>query len=254
MRVTFLGTGTSTGVPVIGCQCQVCTSPNPRDKRLRSSILIENSTSTILVDASPDFRQQALRHNIQQLHAVLFTHAHADHVMGMDDLRQINRPQDIPIPIFGNAHTLKQIRQMFRYVWETPEYRRFLPNLEICIQDSQFDVNDSTITPIPLLHGKLPIWGYRIKNFAYLNDCSQIPDTSIPLLQDLDVLVLDALRYRPHIAHFNLEEAIQQAQIIQAAKTYFTHMSHDILYDEVVTNLVPSIDLAYDGLVLELPE
>ena len=254
MRITFLGTGTSHGVPMIGCGCATCTSTDPRDTRLRPSIYVETAAARVLVDAGPDLRAQALRHRITRVDAIVFTHGHADHILGMDDVRRFNALMDGAMPCYGDAATLDDIRRMFSYVFDpaTPKGGG-LPQLDLRQVDGRFAVGGLDIVPVPLAHGMRPILGFRFGRFAYLTDCNRIPDPSWALLEDLDVLVLDALRVRPHPTHFSLDEAVAAAARIGAARTFFTHMCHDLLHAATDARLPPGMALAYDGLVLELP-
>ena len=258
MRITFLGTGTSHGVPMIGCECATCLSADSRDVRLRPSIYVETAGARVLVDAGPDLRAQALRHHITRVDAILFTHGHADHILGMDDVRRFNALREKAatpgaMPCFGDAATLEDIRRMFSYVFDpaTPKGGG-LPQLDLRDVDGAFRVGDLEVTPVPVLHGSRPILGYRFGPFAYLTDCSRIPDPSWPLLSGLDVLVLDALRIRPHPTHFSLDEAVATAARIGAARTFFTHMCHDLSHAATDARLPSGMALAYDGLVLEL--
>ena len=253
MRITFLGTGTSHGVPMIGCDCATCRSSDPRDNRLRPSICIESEGTRLLVDAGPDLRAQALRHRIARVDGILFTHGHADHILGIDDVRRFNAVMQGAMPCFGDAATLGDIRRAFGYVFDpaTPKGGG-LPQLDLQLIDGPLRVGDLEVVPVPVLHGDRPILGYRSGGFAYLTDCSRIPDESWPLLEGLDVVVLDALRIRPHPTHFSLDEAIAAASRIGAARTFFTHMCHDLPHASTDARLPPGMALAYDGLVLDL--
>ena len=256
MRVTFLGTGTSTGVPVIGCACETCRSTDPRDHRWRPSIYLElDDGPSILVDASPDLRAQALRFGIDRVDLILFTHSHADHVLGLDDVRIYNFRQRSDIPCYGDAFTLDAVRRMFAYVFNpaTPKGGG-LPQLALRPLAGPFSTAHRTIVPVPLMHGTLPILGYRIGAFAYLTDCNALRNTAWSLLDGLDVLVLDALRRRRHSTHFSVEEAVATAQRIGARHTYFTHMTHDLPHAATCESLPAGIELAYDGLRLTVDE
>jgi phosphoribosyl 1,2-cyclic phosphate phosphodiesterase len=252
MRVTFLGTGTSHGVPMIGCECGTCRSSDPRDLRLRPSIFIETWDTRILVDAGPDLRAQALTHGIRHVDAILFTHGHADHILGMDDVRRFNSLQRSAMACYGDERTLVEIRRMFSYVFDpaTPKGGG-LPQLELFQVVGPFSIGVSEVQPVPLLHGHRLIYGFRIGPFAYLTDCSAIPDESWPLLTGLDVVVLDALRERRHPTHFSVNEAVEAARRIGATRTYFTHMCHDLPHQPTCDRLPEGMTLAYDGLSLE---
>lgn len=253
MRVTFLGTGTSHGVPMIGCDCATCTSPNPRDTRWRPSIYLETDDGqAILVDAGPDLRAQALRFNIRRVDALIFTHGHADHILGIDELRRFNALQQRPIACFGDAPTLDDIQRIFAYVFDpaTPKGGG-VPQLALFTIAGPFSVGRQEIVPVPIYHGKRPILGFRFGPFAYLTDCSHVPDTSMPLLAGLDVLVLDALRDRPHPTHFTVDQAVHLARRTSPRRTYFTHMCHDLAHDPTSARLPRGMELAYDGLVVE---
>ena len=254
MRITFLGTGTSHGVPMIGCDCSTCRSADPRDSRLRPSIFVETGAARVLVDAGPDLRAQALRHGLSRVDAILFTHGHADHILGIDDVRRFNALMRAPMPCFGDAATLDDIRRMFSYVFDpaTPKGGG-LPLLDLRLVEGALTVGDLAVTPVPLDHGARPILGYRFGRFAYLTDCNRIPEASWPLLDGLDLLVLDALRIRPHPTHFSLDEAVAAAARIGARRTFFTHMCHDLQHAPTDARLPPGMALAYDGLVLQLP-
>ena len=252
MRVTFLGTGTSHGVPMIGCTCPTCRSDDPRDRRWRPSIYIELDDGVmVLVDTSPDLRAQALEFHLPRVDAILFTHSHADHVFGLDEMRRFNAMQGSAIPCYGDAHTIAEIRHTFSYVFGDATSRGGgLPQLETRIIDGPFDIGGTTIVPVPLVHGRLPILGFRIGTFAYLTDCSVIPDGSWPLLEGLEVVVLDALRERPHPTHFSLSEALGAAERIGAGRTYFTHICHELRHQPTSARLRAGVELAYDGLTV----
>ncbi len=254
MRIIFLGTGTSSGVPVVGCECVTCRSTDPRDQRWRPSIYLALADGTrVLVDTTPDFRSQALRFGVTRVDAILFTHYHADHIMGLDDIRPINFRQRRAIPCLGDASTLSALRRVFSYVWDPDAPAGGgLPKLQLVRVSGRFCLGPATVVPVPLWHGTHPILGYRVDNFAYLTDCSAIPDESWPLLEGLEVLVLDALRHRPHPTHFTLSEAIDTAVRIGARQTWFTHMCHDLPHAETCASLPDGITLAHDGLVIEM--
>jgi phosphoribosyl 1,2-cyclic phosphate phosphodiesterase len=237
---------------MIGCDCPTCRSRDPRDRRLRPSIFIETSDANLLVDAGPDLRAQALAHEIRRVDAVLFTHGHADHILGMDDMRRFNALQKGPVACFGDAQTLSDIRKTFGYVFDPGTAKGGgLPRLELFLVMGGFCTGRAEVLPVPLWHGTRAILGYRIGPFAYLTDCNRIPDESWPLLEGLEVVVLDALRERPHPTHFSLEEAIGAASRIDARTTYFTHMCHDLPHESTNAKLPQGISLAYDGLVVE---
>ena len=254
MKVTLLGTGTSTGVPVIGCECRVCRSSDPRDKRTRCACFIEINGLCLLIDVGPDFRRQALRAHIHRVDGVLFTHHHFDHVVGMDDLRPFFFGNRNPIPCFAQANTAGVLRTMFRYIFCDGTYPG-VPILKLEEIDGPFDVasrydtgTSVRVAPVEVLHGKLSILGYRVGRLAYITDTNRIPEDSFASLRGLDVLVLDALRHKPHRTHFTIEEAVATAQRIGARQTYFVHMTHDILHAEEDAALPDGINLGYDGL------
>jgi len=256
IKITCLGTGTSHGVPMIGCDCAVCTSSDPRDKRMRSGLLIEYDDAALLVDTGPELRLQCLAHGVTRVNAVLYTHHHADHVTGLDDLRRFNWLTKAPLKCYGLQETLDVIRRMFQYVFEDdPEYPSHKPQLDLIpIASDPFELFGRTLTPILLWHGRTKVLGYRIGRFAYCTDCNRIPDESLERLHGLDVLILDALRHRPHPTHFTLAEAVQAAQAIGARETYFTHMAHELGHQATNAGLPPSMALAYDGQVLHAGE
>jgi phosphoribosyl 1,2-cyclic phosphate phosphodiesterase len=252
LKVIFLGTGTSHGVPMIGCECETCRSGDPRDKRTRPSIYIETDAGgRLLVDAGPDLRAQALQHGVTRLDAILFTHGHADHILGLDDVRRYNAVMRQPMACFADRETLSDIRKLFAYVFDpgTPKGGG-LPQLELFAIAGPFCFGGQEIQPVPIQHGARTILGLRVGRFAYLTDCSEIPDASFPLLEGLDVLVLDALRERPHPTHFSIREAVDAARRIGARQTYFTHMCHDLGHAATCARLPQGMTLAYDGLVV----
>ncbi len=251
MNVTFLGTGTSQGVPVIGCTCEVCTSLDFRNKRLRSSVRVEIHGKSFIIDTGPDFRQQMLRENVDRVDAVLFTHAHRDHTSGLDDIRAYNFKQQMDIPVYGAAHVLNQIKIDFSYIFAPNNYPG-LPRLEVHeITNNPFSVDGITITPLPVLHLKLPVLGFRFGNFSYITDANYISDETLTLLEGTEILTLNALQREPHVSHFNLEEALKMVERIKPAKAYFTHISHKLgLHSAVERELPSDVYLSYDGLQL----
>jgi phosphoribosyl 1,2-cyclic phosphate phosphodiesterase len=253
VRITFLGTGTSHGVPMIGCDCDTCRSSDPRDTRLRPSIFVESADARVLIDAGPDLRAQALRHDIRRVDAILFTHGHADHILGLDDVRRFNAIMQRGMPCYGDAQTLTDIRRTFHYVFDpaTPKGGG-LPALDLIEIDGPIGLGDLDVRPVPLWHGSRQILGFRMGAFAYLTDCNRLDDAAWALLGGLEVLVLDALRIRPHPTHFSLDEAVDVAARLGASRTFFTHMCHDLPHESTNARLPPGMALAYDGLVLEL--
>lgn len=253
MKVTFLGTGTSQGVPVIGCECMVCKSLDFRDKRFRTSIHLEVNDVSLVVDTGPDFRMQMLRAGIKKLDAVIYTHEHKDHTAGLDDIRPFNFSQQMDMPVFGRRQVLDQIQREYSYVFSAKKYPG-VPQVEaIEITENPFQVNGVSIIPIPVLHYKLPVLGFRFGDFSYITDANFIPDESLKLLEGTEVLVLNALQKESHISHFTLDEAVDMAKKIGAKQTYFTHISHRLgLHGHIDSELPAGIALAYDGLELTL--
>jgi len=252
MKLTFLGTGTSTGVPSIACDCETCLSDDPRDKRLRTSILIEHAGKAILVDTSSDFRQQALRANISRLDAVLITHCHVDHVFGLDDIRPLNFRYGA-MPIFANEIAWIDLRRIFQYIFKPTHFGGGLPQLipHTVYNNAPFCIGDIEITPLEVIHGKLPVIAYRFNDFAYATDLNFISEETIAGLQGLDVLVLDCVRLKPHSTHLGLNEALAYAERINAKQTYLTHLNHDVLYSRDARLLPDGVQFAVDGLVIE---
>lgn len=251
MKITILGCGTSTGVPMVGCDCPVCTSDDPRDKRSRASLLVRYSDRTVLVDTSTDLREQALRQHIRRIDAVLFTHAHADHVNGIDDLRGFHFIHKEIIPCFASRETLQTLQNGFSYIFNEHDGSGYTPLLAAHEISDPFELFGKTIVPIPLLHGRTPSLGYRIGNFAYLTDCCGIPASSLELLQGVEQVVIDGLRWNEHPYHFNIPGAIAAAGEIKAARTILTHLTHQISYSEQA-KLPPGVEFAYDGMEFDL--
>src|SRR5215212_9256590 len=252
LTVTFLGTGTSTGVPVVGCHCAVCASGEPKNQRLRQSVKVESNGRTFLIDTTPDLRAQLLRDPIPRLDFLLFTHSHSDHLMGLDDIRPFNFRQREPIRAYANAFTAKAVRRAFSYIWDdSSQIGGGKPQLELHEIDAPFTHDGIHITPIPVTHGDWTILGFRIGNFAYITDTNGIPDQSMKLLEGVEVLALDGLRPAPrHPTHFIIEEAVACAQRIGARETWLIHLTHEVEHEEVEAKLPEGIKLAYDGLVL----
>jgi phosphoribosyl 1,2-cyclic phosphate phosphodiesterase len=237
---------------MIGCECATCRSDDVRDRRLRPSIFLEANGTALLVDCGPDLRAQALTHAIRRIDAIFFTHGHADHILGLDDVRRFNFLQRRPMPCFGDARTIADVRQTFAYAFDPrTQAGGGLPRIATFEIGGPFCVGTLELVPVPIFHGKRPILGLRTGRFAYLTDCSRIPEDSFALLEDLDVLVLDALRERPHPTHFTLAEAIEVSQRIGARRTWFTHMCHDLPHTATSARLPDGMALAYDGLVVE---
>ena len=253
-HITMLGTGTSHGVPMIGCNCGTCRSKDPKDRRLRPSIYIDiPDRARILVDAAIDLRQQALAHDITRVDAVLFTHAHADHILGLDELRSFNALQGKSIPCYASREAWGAIRRQFWYVFEGPlQLGGGVPQLTTNEISNPFFIRGIKVVPVPLWHGKLPILGFRFGNFAYLTDCNRIPDESWALVEGVETLVLDALRDEPHDTHFTIGEAVRVVERIAPRRAYFTHMTHDLPHAKTNARLPEGIELAYDGLVLDI--
>ncbi|RKD14521.1 MBL fold metallo-hydrolase [Pelobium manganitolerans] len=251
MKITFLGTGTSQGVPVIACGCEVCQSANPRDKRLRSSILISSDEKNVIIDTGPDFRQQMLRYNVQHLDAVVFTHAHKDHVAGLDDIRAFNFKQKAAMDIYATPEVEESLKREFYYIFSEFKYPG-IPQINIHhIGNKDFEIGDLHFTPIEVMHYKLPVLGFRVKDFTYITDAKTVSDAEFEKIKGTKILVINALQKEAHISHFTFDEAIAFAQKVGASQTYFTHISHRLGRHEDVSKELPAgINLAYDGLVV----
>lgn len=254
MNVTLLGTGTSTGVPMIACGCAVCRSTDPRDKRLRVSALLQTGKDNILIDTSADFRQQMLTHKVTHLEAILYTHEHYDHISGFDDLRAFQFLNRKAPACYAPEPVAARLRTTFDYAFGAAKQAGGgLPQVKLTTIDEQpFTVCGLEVIPVPILHGTMPIFGFRIGNFAYLTDCSEIPDPSFALLHGLDTLILDGLRFKPHPTHFSISEAVIQAERIAPRITYLTHINHDVMHETAERNLPEHVRLGYDGLTFEI--
>lgn len=259
LRVTFLGTGTSVGIPVLTCDCHVCTSSDPRNQRLRASLLLEwpcdlapDGVFRILVDTSTDLRQQALRAGIRRIDAVVFTHAHADHVLGLDELRMYNFVHGTSIPLYGDAATLAAIRRMFAYAFEDGAIA--VPRLSLHELGSAIQLGGRELQVIPVQHGPGTSLAFRVGGFAYVTDCNGIPATAATRLQGLDTLVIDSLRRRPHRSHFSLQQALQEIARLAPRRALLTHLSHDFEHEALQQELPAGIGIAHDGLQLSFSE
>lgn len=252
MYITFLGTGTSIGVPLVGCNCPTCSSSNPKNRRYRSSIYIEVDNLKLLIDTSPEMRLQFLENDITAVDSILFTHAHADHIMGFDDIRAINRLQKGKIPCYGNENTILEIKRVFNYIFSTSQIGGGIPHITLNTVNSTFEISGVPIVPLPVKHGKLDILGYKIGRVAYITDCSTIPFSTMDLLTDIDVLIIDALRYKSHPTHMNIEEALNVVNTLKVKSAYFTHLSHKLEHNTVNKKMPSNVQLAYDRLRIEV--
>ena len=251
VELLFLGSGTSAGVPMIGCDCAVCTSSDPRDRRTRASVVISQGGTSVLVDTTPELRLQCLANGVRRIDAVVYTHAHADHIMGLDDVRRFNTVKGGPLDVWADERTFTTLDRCFGYAFQepSPEIKVYRPHLikRTIDPDDPFEVGPMRWTPIPLMHGDLPVLGFRVGRLAYCTDVSAVPEPSFALLEGLDVLVLDALQYKKHTTHFSVEEAIQVAGRVGAKRTFFTHIAHALGHVETNKVLPDGIRLGYDG-------
>ena len=253
MKLTFLGTGTSTGVPSIGCECETCVSTDSRDKRLRVSVVVEHAGHTVLVDTSSDFRQQALRFGLKRLDAVLITHCHADHIFGLDDIRPLNFRFGA-LNVYANERAWVDIKRIFRYIFEPSHFGGGLPQVipNVVFPGAPFCIGEELlITPLEVIHGRLPVMAYRFNDFAYLTDLSEIPRPSMDALEGLDALVLDCLRFKEHPTHLWVDKALEIVEQLKPRRTFFTHIAHDIKHARDSVRLPEGVEFAYDGLVVE---
>lgn len=257
VKIKVLGSGTSVGIPTIGCACSVCTSTDPRDNRLRPSILVSCGGVNVLIDTTPDLRQQALREQLTHIEAVLYTHAHADHILGLDDIRPFNYRRKDPIPIYGSAETIDALRRSFPYIFDVKRSESSVPRIEAHVFDSgPVSIQGLDFYPVRLAHGSGVSYGFRFGKAAYLTDHSDIPEESLPLLEGLEVLFLDALRHKPHPTHSTVERSLQWVERLKPARAYFTHICHDLGHERTESQLPAHVRLAYDGLeiIMESPE
>ncbi len=254
MRVTILGSGTSFGVPVIGCDCPVCCSEHPRNRHLRSSAVVEVAGKVLLIDTAPDLREQAMRFHLERVDAVLYTHAHADHIHGIDELRIFNVRHLHSIPCYANAEACRKLKGYFAYIFDEEGESSMLgkPHLTLHEVTGPFAPLGIPVVPIPMMHGQREVFGYRIGGFAYLTDVSRLPESSLALLQGLEWMVIDALRARPHPTHFSIDQALEVIAAMRPARAALTDLSHQIDYETINSSLPPGVELAYDGMVFEL--
>lgn len=252
MRLTILGSGTSMGVPIIGCRCAVCTSDDARNRRLRTAALLEHAGTTILIDAGPDLRLQLLRARVTDLDAVLLTHSHADHIGGIDDLRPFTMGSDRRLPVYGDQFTLQRVHHMFDYVFTPAPSLSTRPQLETHLLAARFSIGAIEVEPLEVIHGPHQITGYRFGPLGYITDASRLPDRTMQRLHNLDVLIINALRFRPHPLHLSIDEALTVVEELQPRQAYFVHITHDLDHATVNAQLPPYAQLAYDGQIIEL--
>lgn len=249
--LTVLGSGTSMGVPTIGCDCKVCTSQDIHDRRTRPSVLIEYAGHNVLIDSTPDFRAQALREKIKRIDAVLYTHSHADHILGLDDLRPLTFKRERKLPLYADDQTAKIIERMFAYVFDPESTYSTRPQVTLHRLNGTLELFGASFQPLKVMHGETPVTAYRFGSGAYLTDFSSIPEQTLDALHDLDVLFLDALRRRPHPTHSSLDESLKIVESLKPARAFFVHMSHDLGHEETNRTLPRHVRLAHDGLKLE---
>ncbi len=249
--LTVLGSGTSMGVPTIGCGCAVCQSPDPHDRRTRPSVMVEYEGRRVLIDTTPDFREQAIRERIRSLDAVLYTHAHADHILGLDDLRPLTFHSSGKIPLYAQAPALCRIEEMFSYIFAGDYQYGGIAQVELNLLNGPLDLYGARFEPVPVMHGDVEICGFRFGAAAYLTDHSEVPDTSLRLLEGLDILFLDALRHKPHPTHSTVDTSLSLVERLKPQRAFFTHISHDLAHEATNADLPANVRLAYDGMKLE---
>ncbi len=252
LRLTVLGSGTSMGVPTLGCGCRVCRSTDPRDNRTRPSVLLSVSGQNVVIDTSPDFRQQGLRAGVRRLDAVIYTHGHADHILGLDDIRPFNLKQRELLPVYASRETLVILMRTFSYIFAEGSTQSTIPGVDLHEINGPFEVMGLKVAPVPAWHGEMAVLGFRFGRAAYLTDFSRVPETSLPLLEGLDDLILDALRDTPHPMHSTVEQSLELARKLKPKRTWFTHISHDLPHEETNARLPQNVRLAYDGLSFEV--
>lgn len=252
IELLFLGTGTSAGVPMIACECAVCLSEDPKDKRTRCSVVIGYGQTKVLIDTTPELRLQAVAQRLMRIDAVVYTHAHADHLMGMDDLRRFNAVRGGPLDVWADDQTFRQIDTTFGYAFRAPDptARVFRPNLRRRMIEGNFEIGGMTWRPIPMWHGKMPVLGFRVGNLAYCTDVSHLPSESLDMLRELDVLVIDGLEFKEHPTHFSIPQALEVIAEVKPRRALITHIAHTVAHELVNRNLPAGVELAYDGLTV----
>lgn len=252
LKLTVLGSGTSMGVPTLGCHCEVCESKDPRDRRTRPSVLLSYAGRNVVIDTTPDFRTQALRHRLDRLDAIVYTHAHADHILGLDDIRPYNLKQGGVVPIYASAGTLGILRRTFAYIFSEAPTQSSVPAVELHEINGPFELFGLRIEPVEALHGPEPVLGYRFGSAAYLTDFSKVPEESKARLRGLDHFILDALRYVPHPMHSNVAQSLELVAELRPKQAWFTHICHDLGHEAANAKFPPGVQLSYDGLELEV--
>lgn len=252
LLLTVLGSGTSMGVPTLGCHCAVCESPDPRDQRTRPSLLLAYAGRNVVIDTTPDFRFQAMRARIDRLDAVIYTHGHADHILGLDDIRPFNLKRRGAVPIYASSETFAILKRQFSYIFDDSPAESTVPLVDLHTIEGPFDLFGARIIPVPAFHGSGPVLGFRFGSAAYLTDFSKLPDASKPLLEDLDDLILDALRYTPHPTHSTVEQSLALVRELKPKRAWFTHICHDLGHTETNARLPGNVRLSYDGLEFEV--